>query len=215
MAKAGRGLWVPVPPDRREWGAPEPIAYIDAMMEKLEVEYCIGWLSAAAIHGASHQAAQTFDVAVSRALRDRVVGRSLLRFRHRPGLGAIPSRRVSLPAGRANVATIEACILMLTSDVEFSGGMDNVATGIVELAEGDGFSPELLADAASAFSIASARRAGWLLDRFADGVDTRPLFERCSFRGGAPSVLNPAHPASGKIDRKWSLIVNGEVDPDL
>ena len=215
IATAGRGLWIPVPPDRRAWGAPEPIAYIDAMMEQLGAEYCVGWLSAAAIHGASHQAAQTFDLAVSRPLRDRLVGRSTLRFRQRSDVAAIPVKRVSLPAGRANVASVEACMLMLAADVGFSGGLDNVVTAVVELSESDAFSPELLAEAAGAFPGSTARRVGWALDRFGDGVETAALHERCASFGEAPSVLNPARPARGSIDRKWSVIENGKVDPDL
>lgn len=215
LATAGRGLWIPVPPDRRAWGAPEPIAYIDAMMEQFDTEYCVGWLSAAAIYGAGHQAAQTFDVATSRALRDRTVGRSMLRFRQRSDVAAIPAKRISLPAGRANVATVEACMLMLASDAEFSGGLDNAVTAIVELSESAAFSPELLADASGAFSRSAARRVGWALDKFGEGADTVALHRRCSSFGEAPSVLNPAHPAKGRIDKKWSVIENEEVDPDL
>lgn len=215
LAKAGRTLWVPVPPERIEWGAPEPIAYIDAMMEKLGTAYCVGWLSAAAVHGAGHQAAQTFDTAASRALRNREVGRSLLRFKQRPDVEKIPAKRMSLPAGRANVATVESCMLMMASDVEFSGGLDNAATVIVELSENADFSPARLAAASCVFSNAAARRVGWILDRFGGEVDTDPLHELCSSFGEAPSVLNPAHLSKGRIDRRWTVIENGEVDPDL
>lgn len=179
------------------------------------MEYCVGWLSAAAIHGAGHQAAQTFDVAASGTVRDRTVGRSRLRFKQKSDVAKIPTKRMSLPAGRANVATVEACMLMLASDVEFSGGLDNVVTAIVELSESAAFSPRLLADASSSFPGSASRRAGWALDRFGEGADTEPLHERCAFFGEAPSVLNPAHPAKGSIDKKWSIIENGEVDPDL
>ncbi len=215
LATAGRGLWIPVPPDRRAWGAPEPIAYIDAMMEHVGMKYCVGWLSAATIHGASHQAAQTFDVAASRALRDRTVGRSMLRFRQRSDVTAIPTSRISLPAGRANVASVEACMLMLASDVELSGGLDNAITAIVELSENSAFSPKLLADTSGNFSHTAARRVGWVLDRFGGGVDTVALHERCTSFSEVPSVLNPAYPAKGSINKKWSIIENGEVDPDL
>lgn len=215
LATAGKGLWVPVPSDRRAWGAPEPIAYIDAMMKQLGAQYCIGWLSAAAIHGVGHQAAQTFDVAVSRTLRDRTVGRSMLRFRQRSDVASVPAERISLPAGRANVATVQACMLMLASDVEISGGLDNAVTAIVELSESAAFSPELLADASGLFSRSAARRVGWVLDKFGDGVDTAALHRRCASFGEVPSMLNPARPAKGSVDKKWLVIENGEVDPDL
>lgn len=215
LATPGRGLWIPVPPDRRAWGAPEPIAYIDTMMEHLEVKYCVGWLSAAAIHGASHQAAQTFDVAVSRTLRDRTVGRSMLRFRERADAAAISATRISLPSGRANVATVESCMLMLAADTGFSGGLNNVATVIAELAENAAFSSELLVNASEIFPHAATRRVGWILDEFGEGINTAALYEHCMAFSEAPSILNPALPAKGRINQKWSIIENGEVDPDL
>ena len=55
-----RGLWVPIPPEYRTWGAPEPMGYIADMIAHLGTGYLVGWLSAAERHGASHHAAQVF-----------------------------------------------------------------------------------------------------------------------------------------------------------
>ena len=106
-------------------------------------------------------------------------------------------------------------MLMLASDVGFSGGLNNAVTAIVELSESDAFSSELLADASNAFPRSAARRVGWVLDKFGESVDTAALHECCVSFGEVPSVLNPTYPAKGRIDKKWSIIENGEVDPDL
>lgn len=210
-----RGLWVPVPSDKREWGAPEPWAYIDSMMVHLGREYCVGWLTAASVHGAGHQAAQVFQVAVSEPLRDRTVGRSRLQFSAKSDVGSMPSRMVSLPSGRARVATPEACALMVAESTDMAGGLDNAATVIVELAESESFSVEEVAAAASLFSKAAARRVGWILDEFAPDAGTAPLLAACGKDGSSASYLDPYAGRSGKLDSRWNIIVNREVEPDL
>src|SRR5262249_50589946 len=75
-----RGLWIPVPPEYRLWGAPEGIEIVDRVMRHLGVQYYVGWLSAAALYGAAHHAPQVFQVAVSRHVADRQVGRTNFRF---------------------------------------------------------------------------------------------------------------------------------------
>lgn len=210
-----KGLWVPVPSDKHAWGAPEPWAYIDAMMGHLGRRYCVGWLTAAALHGAGHQAAQVFQVAVSEPLRDREVGRSRLRFCAKANVGDIPSQTVSLPAGRARIATPEACALMVAEGTDLAGGLDNAATVVVELAESESFSVERLAAAAGLFSKAAARRVGWILDEFAPQADTSPLESACGDAGQSVSYLDPHAARAGSFCRRWNLIVNRKVEPDL
>lgn len=53
------------------------------MMRHLTVDYYVGWLTAAAVHGAEHQAPQTFHVATDRHVRDRTVGRTRFQFARR------------------------------------------------------------------------------------------------------------------------------------
>ena len=51
-----RGLYVVVPPEYRSWGAVPADWFIDAMMSHLRCSYYVAFLSAAARHGAAHQA---------------------------------------------------------------------------------------------------------------------------------------------------------------
>ena len=39
IVSPARGLWVPIPPEYRSSGAPEPLYYIDALMEHYRVDY--------------------------------------------------------------------------------------------------------------------------------------------------------------------------------
>ena len=83
-----RGLWVPVPPQHRIYGSLPGLQLIDLLMGHLERDYYVGWLSAAEVHGAAHQAPQALQVAVSAPVQDRTFGRVRLPVRHpRPGRG--------------------------------------------------------------------------------------------------------------------------------
>lgn len=209
-----RGLWVPVPAEYREWGAPDPLTYIDDTMSFLGVDYRVGWLSAAAIHGASHHAAQVFQVATDSTVRNRVCGRSRLEFFSRRYVGSLTVAQ-GVPAAReAKVATVGATMLMLADDPNLCGGLNNVANLVVELSEdAPEFAVELMADAA-VFHDAAARRVGWLLDTFAGGAP-EGLAAYCAELGSDPSFLSSNRKQPGKRDGKWNLIINEEVDPDL
>ena len=53
---------------------------IDLLMGHLGRDYHVGWLSAAEVHGAAHQAPQALQVAVSAPVQDRTFGRVRFQF---------------------------------------------------------------------------------------------------------------------------------------
>lgn len=217
LTAGGRGIWIPVPPDKLEWGAPEPITYLDAVMEMRGLEYCVGWLSAAALYGVAHQAPQVFQVATDRPFRDREIGRSLLRFFSRADLGKVSKRRISTTSGTAVVASPESTALMLASDLELAGGLDNAATVIVELAASGVLSDRDLARSAPAFSDSASRRVGFLLERFADNSGWPEFANYCATLKSEPSYLAPSfgNMQGGPYNARWGLFENRKVDPDL
>ncbi len=212
---AGRGIWIPVSPEKRIWGAPEPIAYIDSVMKLMKTDYCVGWLSAAAFYGAHHQAAQVFQVAVSKSLRDRIIGRSQLRFYKRSYLADIPKNKLSLSAGRAQVAMLEATMLMLAADLELASGLDNAATVIVELCAHTDFSRDNLFKAATVFSKTAIRRVGWILETFSGDIKLDALAKRYGQSDTSVSYLSPYDSHAGTLNKRWNLIINRKVEPDL
>ncbi|WP_165046302.1 type IV toxin-antitoxin system AbiEi family antitoxin [Adlercreutzia sp. ZJ138] len=215
IVSPARGLWVPVPPERVAWGAPEPGSYIDDMMTHLGCEYYVGWLSAASLHGASHQAVQEFQVATSKSVSDRQVGRSSLRFFARSCIKTIPAARVAVSASLMRVSTVGATMLDVAEDLNVSGGLDNAATVISELAwEGEGFLSDVLV-AVPAHSFTAVRRLGWILENIAgvDGLDD--LADAAAEGGESPSYLSPTSIKSGRLDHRWNIILNRKVDPDV
>jgi predicted transcriptional regulator of viral defense system len=209
-ARPAHGLWIPVPPEYRLWGAPEGIEIVDTLMRHLGVDYYVGWLSAAAVHGAAHQAPQVFQVATSRHIRGRQIGRTRFEFLTRSTVGHIPVIGHPTRSGQARVSTREATMLDVASDITVAGGIDNAATVIIELAE-DHLDVESLARLAERFPTASGRRVGWILDQFTMSDDLEPLRQAVLGRAVAPSLLDSTGPTTGRINDRWAVRVNRDV----
>lgn len=207
-----RGLWVPVPPEYRTWGAPPGIEIVDRMMRHRGIDYYVGWLSAAALYGAGHQAPQVFQVAVSRQMRDRVVGRTRFVFAQRD-IDRIPTTAHPTSSGAARVSTVAATMLDVADDVERAAGIDNAATVIVELAEHEAFDVAELARLAPRFPAAAGRRVGLLLERYGWGVGRDLDSLRRAVRDAIPSAsrLDPTSADRGELDRDWMVRVNAEI----
>ncbi|MGC4154637.1 MAG: type IV toxin-antitoxin system AbiEi family antitoxin [Propionicimonas sp.] len=208
-----RGLWVPVPLEFRTWGAPPGVEIVGAMMRHRGIGYYVGWLSAAALYGAAHQAPQVFQVAVDRQMRDRVVGRTRFVFAQRDVAG-IPTTAHPTRDGTARVSTVAATMLDVADDIVRAAGIDNVATVIVELSEHESFEMGELARLATSFPAAAGRRVGWVLSQFAERDDLEPL--QLAVRDAVPSVsrLDPHATGAGPVDDDWMLSINREVQPE-
>lgn len=60
LARPRRGFYLILRPEDRVARAPDPVRWIDPLMNYLGLDYRISLLRAAAFHGASHQAAMVF-----------------------------------------------------------------------------------------------------------------------------------------------------------
>jgi predicted transcriptional regulator of viral defense system len=204
---------VPVPPEYQTWGAPPGIEIVDIIMRHRRIGYYVGWLSAAAIHGAAHQAPQVFQVAVDRQLRDRVVGRTRFVFAQRE-VSRIPTIDHPTRAGSAHVSSVAATMLDVADDMIRAAGIDNAATVIVELSEHASFEMGDLARLAAVFPAAAARRVGWILSEFTERDDLEPL--RRVVRDAVPTVsrLDPFTNETGPVDDGWRLSINRHLEPE-
>ena len=209
-----RGLWAVVPIENIQMGAPETIRYIDALMHFFDSDYCVGWLTAASLYGVSHQASQVFQIANDKMIRDRVIGRSQLKFHERNYVKDISKNRIVVSNGIVNIPTIGAVMLMLCADLLLAGGIDNAATIISELAElSDNYIEEIVKDA-HLFQTSVLRRLGWILENFVNVTQLDELRKRCN-DGTNPSLLSPYDSHSGVIDSNWKLIINRKIELDI
>jgi len=207
-----RGLYVPIPPEHRARGAVPVDWFLDAAMRHLGRSYYLGFLSAAARHGAAHQAPQESQVVISKPIADRELGRYRIRFITSSSIDRMDVEQHSTRAGYVSVATRETTAVDLAWRPKDGAGLDNVATILKELGDLDG---DRLARLAQVRGRAVARRLGWLLERFRPDVDCHWLRTVAASQLGEPSLLSPRAPRRGSVDRDWGLLINSRVQPDV
>ena len=211
------GFYVPIPPEFRTWGVIPALDFIDPLMQVLAANYYVALLSAAELHGAAHQRPQAFQVAVDKRIKDRDVGRVKLRFYYRSKASDVPVVLKNSTSGAVRVSSAAATALDLAHYPKDGGGLSNVATVVAELVEAGTLTVSDLIGAAEYFPESSLRRLGWVLDCVEAAVDLDSLashLERQS--NGRPTVLlDPRGPRRGPTDKRWGLVINTEVEPDL
>ena len=217
------GLYIPIPSEFSAWGVVPALDFVDQLMRHLGRSYYVGLLSAAELHGAAHQRPQVFQVFVDRAVSDRDIERVRMRFYERSDLKAVPVQLKNSRTSQVLVSTPEATVMDLVSRPQDSGALFNVATIIGELAQEGQLDPDKFVDLAPSYPLAVVRRLGWLLDRDAEFVDTAGLsdplhdFVREQSVEGRRIVdlLAAGGPRRGAANRKWGIVENADVEPDL
>ncbi len=211
-----KGAWVPVPAEYRVAGAPPPSHFVHQLMEHLGHPYYVGFLSAAAIHGASHQAPMVFQVVTPARLRERRIGRGRFQFIQRATAGQRPRLQHNVPTGRIWVSTPEVTVFDLVESPHEGAGLSNVATVIGDFLIDDILDPHELASVGAAYPAAVTQRAGYIIDSMATevgaGLDTAPLRELV-----ARSRYRPLSPAGGggHRDPRWHVVANTPIEHDL
>ena len=205
-----RGLYVIVPPEYHSWGVVPGERFIDAAMRHAGVDYYVGYLSAAAHHGARHQAAQVFQVVADRRIRDREVGGLRIAYYHTAAIDPAGVETVRGEHGRWRVSTAEATLMDLLERPDRGGGRGNVLT----IASALPLDAARLARAAERRGPAAARRAGWSLQRVGSRLDLEVLRSVAKVGAGPATPADPrAHPI-GRVDRRWWIDENAEAEPD-
>jgi predicted transcriptional regulator of viral defense system len=212
MVSPARGFYAVVPPQYRAWGAPPAEWFIDEMMGHLGRRYYVALLTAAGLHGGEHQAVQSFQVMVGKGVADLELGRERIRFYTSEHVGSVPVERRNGPSGYLCVATRETTAVDLVERPRRGGGLSNVATVLIELGALEG---AVVGSIAAARGKATARRLGWLLQRYRPDVELEQLRAAARPQEGEPALLSSGGSATGVVDTAWGLRVNENVDPDL
>jgi predicted transcriptional regulator of viral defense system len=207
-----RGLYVVIPPEYRSWEVLPADWFIDALMNHLGRRYYVALLSAAAYHGAAHQAPQTFQTMADGRVLDRTFGRVRMAFYSSEHIPDTPTEMVTVHTGSIPVSSREATVVDLLREPRASGGVSNVATILAEVGELEG---SALATLAARHGRALARRTGWMVDRYGSCHDLGPLRLAARLDLGEPALLSPSGPRRGHADRTWGVRMNIAVEPDL
>ena len=205
-----RGFYVIVPLEYAAGGIVPPDWFVDDLMKFLKQPYYVGVLTAAALHGASHQQPQEYQVVVAKPERAIRTANLNLRFFLKKSMGRAPVERVKAYTGFLAVSTPAVTALDLVRFAPAIGGLDAVLTVLEELVEK--ITPEDLLKAAQQESERSqVQRLGWLLERtkrreLAEGLATWLITQLPT-----KTPLDVSAPVAGsRKDSRWQVIVNAD-----
>ncbi len=215
LFKPTRGFYVIIPTEYRNGKSVPPEWYIDALMKFHGLPYYIGGLSAAALHGAAHQAPQELQVITTKALRPITTHRTRIRFLTKKNLSSTAVQEMKTHTGYFKVSTPEATAFDLVRYYRWAGYLSNVATVLAELSER--IDPKKLVQAALAEGeIAHSQRLGYLLNQYGQKKSVVAL---CQWTSQKETKFVPLRPGwNGDVlsrDTQWRILVNEEVEPDL
>jgi len=213
IASPYRGFYLILPPEYRELGAWPAEHFLDPLMRWLGEPYYLGLLTAAAMHGAAHQAPQRTQVVVARNRKPLALGPVRVDFVARHDKADTPTEARNTRMGTVRVATPAATAVELVGYADRCGGLSHVATVLAELAEE--IAPAALAAEGRRAPVAWAQRLGWLLERVDQPALADALLPDVEARAAAPAPLRRSGPTRGAPrDARWRLIVNADVEPD-
>jgi predicted transcriptional regulator of viral defense system len=214
IATPFRGFNIIVPPEYRSLGCLPPEQFIPQLMKHLGLEYYVGLLSAAELHGAAHQRPQTFQVVVALNRPLLRCGEVRVQFIARRNVGKMPTVRRNTPRGIVEVGSPETTAFDLVGHAHQCGGFGNVATILAELAEK--LRPKELARIAPLSPAPWAQRLGYLLEAAGSASVTEALAGHVAREAREYVPLGRGHvQGPGKRSPRWKLIVNEVVEPEL
>lgn len=214
IATPYRGFHVIVPPEYRNLGCLPADHFIGQLMNYIGLPYYVSLLSAARYHGAAHHQPQVFQVMVQKNRPQLSCGGVRVAFVARGNAGVIPTVSLNSPRGPFLVSSPAATAFDLVGYAKHAGGLDNVATVLVELAEMMDSSD--LEFTAALSPIPWAQRLGYLFSLVGANGHADALDRHVTRSSPESTPLDPGGKRTDAVrDLRWKLWVNVEVEPDL
>ena len=210
----GDDFFTIVDPQNRSLGAIPPEWFIEQWATFKGVEYYVGGLSAAGMHGAAHQRPQVFQVVVNRSLPPFVLPSRRVQFLYRQAITPAMWKQKKAPTGYFRVSTPEVTAYDLLYLRKACPSLDHLATVYVELGEAMR-ARWVTALCDVGFETPVLQRLGWMLDRTGWSKLTGGLARRLTHRRRDWIPLQTQIAAEGVRDRRWHVIENTDIQPDI
>ncbi len=207
LARVWRDFWLIIPLEYSGKGMLPAEWFIDSLMKHIGSAYCVGLLSAAALHGAAHQQPQIFQVLIPGILRPVHQRGVHIRFYKRVCADGRLVEKKKTPTGYLACTRAELTLLHLVAFMQDCGGLQNVYSVTDELAES--LDSGLLLEAA----LAEARtpvlqRAGWMLHTLGHESAADAVYRALSRRSFRRVLLDTSAPTAGLLSDRWRIIEN-------
>ena len=215
VAQVRKGFYAIIPPEYSKQGMLPPSLFIDDLMKSLNKQYYVALLSAAAIYGAAHQQPMEYFVITEspapRSIKNEKMKISFLSKTDWSSEGIIQQKT---NAGFMNISLPELTALdFFTYNHKF--GINRIVSVLQELVEEMKITT-LTKIAKQYTNTAAIQRLGYILEtelsqeKLADNL-WKILNQRAFF----PVPLSPQKEKKGKVDNRWKVIKNMEIESDL
>lgn len=210
----GQHLYLIIPPEYKSMKSPPPEWYVHDLMKAHKCHYYVGLLTAAAFHGAAHQAPQVFQIICDKRLPEVIIGNAKIQFYYSRMVSQLPLQERNTPTGYLNVSTPEVTAFDLIKYMRQSGHINHVATVLTEL--GENIKARDLKKAALFYSPAYIQRLGYMLDELGHSDKTSLLnnfikkqpLRYVYLRSDGPKNTFPKN-------EKWHVLINEKLEPDI
>ncbi|MEZ4776588.1 MAG: type IV toxin-antitoxin system AbiEi family antitoxin [Bacteroidia bacterium] len=213
-----KGYYVILPPQYALKGILPPALFLDAFMSYLKRPYYVSLLSAAALHGASHQQPQEYFVLtnfpVLRPMQKKGLKINYISIRQIPNI-LLEKRKTE-----AGYITISNAILTACDLIQFEkriGGLNRAAAVLSELIESirpSDFTPELLHHSHST----ALQRLGFILEQVCHNHLLADVLFSAMAEEGLLLFRIPLKPAAEtrgySSENRWKVIVNTSIEID-
>ena len=218
IISAWRGFYAVVLHEYGLEGTVPPSEYIDQLMKYLGRRYYIALLSAARMHGSSHQNPQSYMIMVEGdSLRSSVKGDVRLTFFTRKRYPHDYIEQTLSRSGTISYSSKELTALDLIARMDSVGGVNRVAEVIAGLAE-DGLDfQKVRTNYFQLSSVSHIQRLGYILEEIECREEAEALYAGAMEAGikFKHTLLTPIPDSSGRccpVQNKWKLIINKRVE---
>lgn len=212
-----KGFYVIIPPEYQHRKILPPELFLDALFKYLERPYYLGLLSAAVLHGASHQQAMESYVFINKPpIRTTKVEGLKINYVVKSEMPQFGIEKKKTDAGYMNVSNAELTAVDLMDYQNRIGGINRVATVLYELVES--MNVERLRNVIkNDISYSTLQRLGYLLDVVLDKKELAEVLKdylqekkifRVPLRSGIKKEGFPVHP-------DWKIIENYKIETDF
>ena len=209
-----RGFFVIIDPQHQGKGHLPVEWFVDDWMKHLGGNYYIGILTAAMLHGASHQKPQQVQIIRDKEFRSINKGAYNISFYYKKVIPYECCEQRQSPAGYYKISSPEMTAYDILRYPSACPSINLAATVFQELGEKIN-SERLAALIETDAEIATLQRLGWLLDNTGWSEKTGLLSERFREKKMVWRLMRTDMVNNGPRELKWRVIANAEVEADI
>lgn len=209
-----KGFYLINPLEYKNVGAPPPEWFIDQLMKEYSARYYVGLLTAASLHGASHQQPQIYQVITNKVLQSIKIGKAYIYFYFKKEVEEVGILKVKTPTGHMNVSSPELTAFDLMRYVKQSGFLNHISTIFTQL--GEQINSNKLSKIAPLFPQPCIQKTGYILDYVGFDHKTRRLLRFVQKLSPRYYPLSPDKKWDIKNKNpKWHLYINEDLELGL